>query len=77
MEILSARKSCDQNESPSNHNKTSEKQITDSVKLARKTAKSLEKKPYFLKGENHFTVMDLGCSRTAISMFHWLHSHAV
>ena len=77
MKILSSSKSCDQNGSSSNHDKTSEKLITDSVKLARKTAKSLEKKPYFLKGENHSTVMDLDCSRTAIYMFHWLHSHAV
>ena len=74
MKILSA--SCDQNGSPSNHDKTS-KLITDSVILARKTAKSLEKKPCFLKGENHFSVMDLDCSRTAVYMFLWLHSHTV
>ena len=51
MKILSA--SCDQSGSPSNHDKTSEL-ITDPVVLARKTAESLEKKPCFLKGENHF-----------------------
>ena len=73
MNILSA--SCDQNGSPSNRNKTSEL-ITDSVILVRKTAKSLEKKPCFLKGESHFTVMHLDCSRTAIYMFLWLYSHA-
>ena len=65
MKILSA--SCDQNGSPSNYDKMSEL-ITDSVILARKTAKSLEKKPNFLKGENHFMVMDLDCSRTAINV---------
>ena len=64
LKILSASKSCGQ--TGSNNDKTSENLITDSVTLARKTAKSLEKKPYFLRGENHSTVMDLDCSRTAI-----------
>ena len=73
MNILSA--SCDQNGSPSNRDKTSEL-ITDSVILARNTAKSLEKKPCFLNGECHFTVMHLDCSGTAIYMFLWLYSHA-
>ena len=64
LKILSASKSCGQ--TGSNNDKTSENLITDSVTLARKTTKSLEKKPYFLRGENHSTEMDLDCSRTVI-----------
>ena len=49
MKILPSSKSCDEASSISNHAKTSEKLTTDSVILARKTTKSLEKRPYFRK----------------------------
>ena len=54
MKILSARKSCVDTSSPSNYDKTSEKPMTDSVVPIKKTGKSLENRPDFPKGENHF-----------------------
>ena len=65
VKILSSSKSCDETGSPSNHDKTSENLITDPATLARKTAKYLEKKPYFPKGKNHSMMMNLDFSRTA------------
>ena len=59
MKILSssASKSCDESTgSPSNCDKTSEKLVTDSAALIGKTAKPLENRPDFHKGENYSVV---------------------
>jgi len=54
MKILSSSKSCDESTgSPSNFDKTAEKSITDSVVLIGKTAKPLENRLDFHKGENY------------------------
>ena len=54
MTVLSARKSCDETGSPLNSDdETSDSPIADSVILVRKTAKPLEKKPYFTRGINY------------------------
>ena len=70
IKILPSTKSCEETDSPSNYDKTSEKQITDSVVLMGKTAKPLENRPDFPKGEHHSIVMNLDCSRTATYMVH-------
>ena len=54
MKILSSSKSCVETGSSSNYEEMSDKPITDSVILVRKTAKPLEKRPYnFPRGKNH------------------------
>jgi len=73
MKILSSSKSCDETGSPSNHHKTSEKQITDSNLLIGKTAKPLENRPDSPKGESHSIVMNLNCSRTHLAATYLFH----
>ena len=70
MKILSASRSCVDSSSPSNYDKTSEKPMTDSVVPIKKTAKSLESRHDIPKGENHSTVINLDCSRTATYILH-------
>ena len=54
MTVLSARKSCDETGSPSDSvDEMSDSPFADSVILVRKTAKPLEKKPYFTRGNNY------------------------
>jgi len=52
IKILPSTESCEETDSPSNYDKTSEKPITDSVVLMGKTAKPLENRPDFSKAEN-------------------------
>ena len=71
MEILSASKSRVETGSPLNYDEISAKPFADSVRAVRKTAESLEKKPYFSSGKNHSLVINLDCSSTASNVLHW------
>ena len=54
IKILSASKSCVETGSPSNYDEMSDKPITYSVILVRKTGE----KPYFPRGKNHHSESD-------------------
>ena len=72
MKILSASKSRVETGSPLNYDEISAKPFADSVRAVRKTAESLEKKPFFSSGKNHsfLKVINLDCSRTASNELH-------